>query len=71
MPMYEFVCDRCKVKMEMSRSIADRNLVPECPECGKWDKVRRVASTVAHEYKGTGVWHNDRKNHDDYTGSTK
>jgi len=46
MPLYEFLCRRCEkaftAVMHVSEHDAD---VPQCPKCGKKDKVERRMST--------------------------
>jgi putative FmdB family regulatory protein len=33
MPIYTFKCPECKSIIEIKRTIAERNVPPECPDC--------------------------------------
>lgn len=45
MPIYEHVCESCGHEWEDLFSLRDG--IPECPECGSKDKVKRVISVPA------------------------
>lgn len=34
MPLYEYVCRECETKIELIRSLADRDALAPCPLCG-------------------------------------
>jgi putative FmdB family regulatory protein len=56
MPVYTYECDYCLTKDECIRSIADRNDLPECRECGGPTSRRpEVAGVWAPSSKGMAV----------------
>lgn len=44
MPMYEYVCLKCKNRFELLRSLSERDDACECPSCGKQKKHLRAPS---------------------------
>lgn len=61
MPIYEYKCQECKTKFEMSGSfetlISSR---PLCPNCNG-NKVKKLISIPFIHYKGRGFYSNDTK----------
>ena len=43
MPVYEYKCNSCGEKFDVTRSFKDEETEVECPKCGKTD-TRRVYS---------------------------
>lgn len=43
MPIYEYVCQDCRVKFEKRRAIADADAPLACPHCGS-ENTRRALS---------------------------
>lgn len=58
MPMYEYVCEKCRHEFEQIQSFHDEAL-KECPECG--GAIRRVISSVGVIFKGSGWYINDSR----------
>ena len=56
MPLYEYVCKKCKHRFEKIQKFSDR-LVKKCPECG--GPVERPLSAPAVHFKGSGFYVND------------
>ena len=57
MPLYEFECEACKTRFERIQKFSDAN--PEtCPTCGK-GPVRRLLSSPAIQFKGSGFYITD------------
>jgi len=46
MPIYEYVCNDCKLKFEARRPMSQATEGADCPKCGK--KAGRVFSRFAH-----------------------
>jgi putative FmdB family regulatory protein len=55
-PLYEYVCKKCKHRFEKIQKFSDR-LVKKCPECG--GPVERPLSAPAVHFKGSGFYVND------------
>jgi putative FmdB family regulatory protein len=55
-PLYEYVCKKCKHRFEKIQKFSDR-LVKKCPECG--GPVERPPSAPAVHFKGSGFYVND------------
>lgn len=50
MPLYQYVCEKCEVVVELLRSIKDTD-TPGCPSCGgKTEKL--ISSPGLYEIKG-------------------
>ena len=57
MPLYEFECQACEKRFERIQKFSDPN--PEvCPSCGK-GPVRKLPSSPAIQFKGSGFYIND------------
>jgi putative FmdB family regulatory protein len=57
MPLYEFECEACEKRFERIQKFSDPN--PEvCPSCGK-GPVRKLPSSPAIQFKGSGFYIND------------
>ena len=57
MPLYEFECEACKKRFERIQKFSDPN--PDvCPVCGK-SPVRKLPSSPAIQFKGSGFYIND------------
>ena len=62
MPIYEYVCDKCRHHLEALQKLSDEPLV-FCPECGD-AALRKQVSAAAFRLKGTGWYETDFKNSD-------
>ena len=56
MPLYEYVCEQCEYRFELIRKFSDPPL-EVCPKCG--GKVRKLMSSPAIQFKGTGWYITD------------
>ena len=57
MPLYEFECEDCKTRFERIQKFTDPN--PDvCPACGK-GQIRRMFSSPAIQFKGSGFYITD------------
>ena len=56
MPNYEYECDECGERFELIQKFSDEP-VTSCPSCG--GKVRKVLSSPAIQFKGTGWYITD------------
>ena len=56
MPLYEYQCDACAHRFEQIRRFSDPPL-ESCPECG--GAVRKLVSSPAIQFKGTGWYVTD------------
>ena len=52
MPIYEYICTKCKNKFEMLRSLKDANNPVTCPTCG--GKAQKILSNCATFSKNEG-----------------
>ena len=57
MPLYEYLCDACGHRFEKIQKFSDPH-VDECPVCGE-KKVRKLVSSPAIQFKGSGFYIND------------
>jgi putative FmdB family regulatory protein len=57
MPLYEYQCEACDSRFEVIRKFSDRH-VEICARCGK-GPVRRLVSSPAIQFKGTGWYITD------------
>ena len=57
MPLYEYECDACGRRFEVIQKYSDPS-VEVCKECGK-GPVRRLLSSPAIQFKGSGFYIND------------
>ena len=58
MPMYEYECGSCGHHFEVIQKFSDKP-VKKCPHCGKTGKVKRLVSSPAIQFKGTGWYVTD------------
>lgn len=56
MPLYEYVCKKCKHRFEKIQKFSDR-VIKKCPECG--GPVERPLTAPAVHFKGSGFYVND------------
>lgn len=62
MPMYEFICEKCKTNFDVKLTIANFIAVKIfCPKCGS-DKLKRIWSVPFVTYKGKGFYNTDKDN---------
>ena len=57
MPLYDFVCNKCKEEIEESLSLEDYNnkgLFPRCPKCGK--AMKRCISQLKAKHGSWAEW---------------
>lgn len=54
MPVYQYVCDRCKKTYDDIKPFNESDVLTPCPECGKTDKVRKDWDTVPVFFNGNG-----------------
>ena len=57
MPLYEYQCDACGHRFEKIQKFSDP-LIDECPKCGQ-KQVRKLVSSPAIQFKGTGWYITD------------
>lgn len=58
MPIYEYDCEKCKKRHELTQKMADAPL-ETCPDCG--GKVNKIISMTSFQLKGTGWYATDYK----------
>ncbi len=56
MPLYEYLCKKCKHKFEKIQKFSDRH-IKKCPECG--GAVEQVLHAPSVQFKGSGWYVND------------
>jgi putative FmdB family regulatory protein len=56
MPLYEYVCQKCKAKTEVLQRMKERPL-RICPHCG--GKLKKAFSAPAIQFKGSGFYTTD------------
>ncbi len=56
MPLYEYLCKKCKHKFEKIQKFSDRP-IRKCPECG--GPIEKVQHAPAVQFKGTGWYVTD------------
>jgi len=62
MPIYEYECEKCRLKFELRRHFGEDGGAP-CPQCH--GDAHRLFSPVPIIFKGSGFYVTDsRKNHD-------
>jgi putative FmdB family regulatory protein len=60
MPIYEYECQKCKTKFEMSGTFEMLiSLKPQCPNC-KGNKVKKLISIPFVHYNGKGFYNTDK-----------
>ena len=67
MPLYEYQCDACGARFELIRKFSDPP-VTKCPTCGE-EKVRKLVSSPAFQFKGSGWYVTDYARKSDEGGS--
>ena len=68
MPLYEYQCDACGTRFELIRRFSDPPLTT-CPNCGE-EKVRKLVSSPAFQFKGSGWYVTDYAKKSGEGGST-
>lgn len=63
MPIYEYQCKNCTVFQVETRSIAERDNLPDCPGCGQ--QMFRQLDFGAIHFIGGGFYANDKKASED------
>jgi putative FmdB family regulatory protein len=66
MPLYEYLCDDCGRRFELIRKFSDPPL-EKCPHCG--GTVRKLFSSPAIQFKGSGFYITDYAKKDQTPGS--
>ena len=66
MPLYEYQCEQCAHQFEQIRKFSDPPL-EECPKCG--GKLRKLMSSPAIQFKGTGWYITDYAKKDQVASS--
>ncbi|HTO75003.1 MAG TPA: FmdB family zinc ribbon protein [Thermoanaerobaculia bacterium] len=56
MPIYEYLCEKCRKKTEVIQRIGERPL-RVCPHCG--GKLKKAISAPAIQFKGSGFYITD------------
>ncbi|HEY7112545.1 MAG TPA: FmdB family zinc ribbon protein [Thermoanaerobaculia bacterium] len=56
MPIYEYVCDKCRRKTEVIQRIGEKPL-KVCPHCG--GRLKKAISAPAIQFKGSGFYITD------------
>lgn len=56
MPIYEYVCLKCKKEQEIMQKFSD-NPLSTCPECG--GELKKLISSTSFVLKGTGWYATD------------
>ena len=56
MPIYEYVCQKCKHHLEIMQKMSDKPLT-RCPECR--GKLEKVFSQTSFQFKGSGWYITD------------
>ena len=59
MPIYEYECLKCDLKLERLQKVTDAVLV-KCPKCGH-DSLQRLVSAAGFRLKGSGWYETDFK----------
>ena len=49
MPIYEYICEKCKLEFE---ALVRGDEQPECPKCGDADLQKQMSVTSAHSASG-------------------
>jgi putative FmdB family regulatory protein len=69
MPLYEYVCQACRKRMEVIQSFSDK-LLKICPHCGK-KALKKAISAPAIQFKGSGWYVTDYGNRREGAGRNK
>jgi putative FmdB family regulatory protein len=67
MPLYEYQCDACAHRFEVIQKFSDAP-IDVCPKCG--GAVKKLLSSPAIQFKGTGWYITDYARKDSGGGST-
>ena len=59
MPTYEYECEKCACRFELTRRFSEDEGSPCCPRCR--DKVHRIFSPSAILFKGSGFYVTDNR----------
>jgi putative FmdB family regulatory protein len=59
MPIYEYVCKKCKHHLEIMQKMSDKPLT-RCPECR--GRLEKVFSQTSFQFKGSGWYVSDYTN---------
>ena len=56
MPLYTYECPRCRSRVDIIRSLSDRDELPLCvePGCEGTVEMERMMAAPAAHFKGTG-----------------
>jgi putative FmdB family regulatory protein len=54
MPIYVYECPRCRVTTEQIRNVADREKLPDCPECHHL--MPQKIAAPAPQFPGAASW---------------
>ncbi len=68
MPIYEYVCEKCRKKTEVIQRIGERPL-KVCPHCG--GKLKKAFSAPAIQFKGSGFYITDYARASGESGGSK
>ena len=68
MPLYEYECDACHHRFEVIQKFSDPPIV-SCPSCG--GSVRKLLSSPAIQFKGSGWYITDYARKSGANGSAK
>lgn len=60
MPIYEYLCEKCRRTTEVIQSFRDKPLLI-CPHCGS-KKIHKLVSAPAIQFKGSGWYVTDYAN---------
>ena len=58
MPTYEYNCIECETSKEITRSIKDEEVIPQCPKCGY--HMSKVYSTFGVHFNASGFYSTDK-----------
>ena len=56
MPIYEYICEKCRKQIERIQRVSDPRC-KKCPQCG--GPLRKLVSSPAIQFKGSGFYIND------------
>lgn len=60
MPIYEYECPNCQLRVEKLVISSERDVRPTCPKCGQ-AKMDKVISLSSFQLKGKGWYATDYK----------
>jgi putative FmdB family regulatory protein len=67
MPLYEYQCDKCAHRFEVIQKFSDAP-IEVCPKCG--GSVKKLLSSPAIQFKGSGWYITDYARKSDSAGTT-